>query len=208
MIHIITAENRHLFRHALMEMHRQRKALFVDEMKWSLDAPEGLEIDAYDAPDTTYLIEADAPRAPVRASVRLLSTERAHLLSEVFPRLCANGAPRGANIWEASRFCPAPNAPREERRQLLALMIAGIMETGLLFGVDQVTFVASAALKPLALAAGWRVEALGPTLCHRRDRITAFAAEIDAAGLKRVRVKHGFDAPLTRFMPGEMRQAA
>ena len=69
MIHIITAENRHLYRHALMEMHIQRKQVFIDDLGWPLNADSGIEIDAYDSEDAVYLIEADAPpRLTVRSA--------------------------------------------------------------------------------------------------------------------------------------------
>ncbi|HRK65526.1 MAG TPA: acyl-homoserine-lactone synthase, partial [Terricaulis sp.] len=108
MIHIVTAENRRQFHHALTEMHRQRKAVFIDELNWRLEESAGLEIDAYDSAEAIYLIEADAPRAPISASTRLLATTRPHLLSDVFPQLCAERPPCGPHVWEATRFCPAP----------------------------------------------------------------------------------------------------
>ena len=209
MIHIITNENRHLFRHALMEMHIQRKQVFIDELRWPLNADSGIEIDAYDSEDAVYLIEADAPRAPVTASARLLRTDRPHLLGERFAHLCAGAPPSGSNIWEATRFCPAPGTPRgAERRLMLARMIAAIMETGLLFGIDRVTFVASAALAPLARQVGWSVAALGPAQRSGRERLTAMAADIDALGLKRVRDTNGIGVALTRFTPGDFARAA
>lgn len=209
MIHIVTAENRRLFHHALMQMHGQRKRLFIDEMKWALDASSGIEIDAYDAPDATYLLDIEAPRAPVLASVRLLPTERPHLMSDVFPHLCIGGAPRGPRIWEATRFCPAPETPKgAARRARLPPIIAGIMETALLFGVEQVSFVVGAALWRQVRDIGWRVTALGPSQRSGGDRLTAAIAAIDAEGLKRVRDKNGLSAPLTRFIPGEGQVAA
>lgn len=209
MIHIITAENRHLFRHALMEMHRQRKAVFIDELGWPLQAEAGIEIDAYDGEDVVYLIEADGPRSCVTGSARLLPSVRAHLLGDVFADLCDEEAPRGPQIWEATRFCPAPELDRgHARRALLARMIGAIIETGLLFGIEQVTFVASAALAPLAERAGWDVRALGPAKRRGGERLRAYAASIDAAGLKRVRDRAGVVGPLTRFTPGLLPQAA
>lgn len=209
MIHIVTAENRHLYRHALMEMHVQRRRLFVDEMKWALDASTEFEIDAYDAEDAMYLIEAAAPRARVSGSVRLLPTSRPHLMSDVFAHLCPDGVPRSERIWEASRFCPAPETPKgEPRRVLLARIIAGIMETALLFGIEKVSFVASAALAPLAFKAGWRCEPLGPTRRCGRDRVTAFMAHIDADGLRAVRLRSGLGRPVTRFMAADLAAAA
>ncbi len=209
MIHIVTAENRQLFHHALIEMHRQRKILFIDELDWRLDDIAGVEIDAFDSPDAVYLIEANSPRSPVEGSVRLLPTDRPHLLGEVFAHLCCGPAPAGAHIWEATRFCPAPTTPKgAPRRALLGRMIAAIMETALLFGVERVTFVANAALAPLAKSAGWRASALGPAQRSGRDRLTAFVAEIDADGLRAVRTRNGIAAPLTRYAPGHILAAA
>jgi acyl-homoserine lactone synthase len=121
MIHIITADNRCHFHHALMEMHRQRKAVFIDDLKWRLEETAGFEIDEYDSADAVYLIEADAPRAPVSVSARLLPTTQPHLLSEVFPQLCAEAPPTGATVWEATRFCPAPATPHGRPRYDICL---------------------------------------------------------------------------------------
>jgi acyl-homoserine lactone synthase len=209
MLQIVNAENRHLFRHALMEMHRQRKAVFVDQLGWRLDCEMGIETDSYDAEDVVYLIETDHPRALVTGSARLLPTTRPHLLSEVFASLCDEPPPMGAQVWEATRFCPAPDTPKgEARHALLRRVIGAIVETGLLFGIERVTFVASAALAPLAEQAGWNVKPLGGAKRIGRDRLRAYVADIDAMGLKRVRAQLGSSAPLTRFMSGEMARAA
>jgi acyl-homoserine lactone synthase len=82
------------------------------------------------------------------------------------------------------------------------------METALLFGIEQVTFVANAGLGPLASRAGWDVRALGPEQGAGRERVTAFVATIDTHGLRRVRERHGISGPLTRFMPGDLAAAA
>ncbi len=209
MIHIITAENRRHYHHALMEMHRQRKRVFIDQMKWRLEESAGIEIDAYDCPEAIYLIEADAPRAPVTGSARLLPTDRPHLLGDHFHFLCDGAPPAGADVWEATRFCPAPEtAPGQPRHDLLARMIAAIIETALIFGIEQVTFVSSAALTPLAAKAGWDAQPLGAARRVGRDRLTAFVAAIDQRGLRRVRERAGLGGPVTRFLGGELIQAA
>jgi N-acyl-L-homoserine lactone synthetase len=207
-IHIITEDNRRVFNDALTQMHRQRKALFVDSMKWPLETCADLEIDQFDGPGAIYLVETE-PGGRVLQSARLLPTLQPHLLSEVFSHLCLGEVPRGSNIFEASRFCPAPFVPKgEARRRLLFRMIDAILETGLLFGIGQVSFVASAALTPLALSAGWNVERLGPSKRVARDRLNAMLAEISSAGLARVRLAHAISRPLTRYVDAALPRAA
>lgn len=209
MIHIITQDNRHLFRDLIVEMHRQRKRLFIDNLGWTLDAPDGLEIDAFDASDAVYLALCARADGALAASVRLLPTTRAHLMSEVFAHLCEEGVPRAERIWEASRFCPAPSTPKgAPRRALLGAMIAGIIETGLIYGIEEVSFVASAALAPLAANAGWTVRALGPTARYGRERVRAMAARLDTEGLWRVRACHALSRPLVRLVDGAPQLAA
>jgi acyl-homoserine lactone synthase len=209
MIHIITAENRRHYHHALMEMHRQRKDVFIDQLKWRLDESAGIEIDSYDCEEAIYLIEAVAPRAPVTCSARLLRTDRPHLMGEHFRHLCDGPVPAGDDVWEATRFCPAPDTPGgQTRHDLLGRMIAGIMETALLFGIERVSFVANGALAPLAMRAGWDAEPLGRSQRAGRDKLTAIIASIDQRGLKRVRELNGISGPVTRFFGGDVTAAA
>jgi acyl-homoserine lactone synthase len=209
MIYIVSAENRRRFHHLLTEMHRHRKAVFIDKLNWRLDHSAGLEIDSYDSAEATYLIEAGTQTSQITVSARLLPTDRPHLLSDQFADLCAAPPPVGPNVWEATRFCPAPDTPAgAPRREMLGRMIAGIMETALLFGIERVTYVADAALAPMALKVGWDVQALGAARGKGRNKIQAFAADINAEGLRRVRAAFAITAPLTRFVPGELARAA
>lgn len=209
MIYIVSEENRRRFHHLLTEMHRQRKQVFIDKLRWPLEQSAGLEIDAYDSHDAVYLIEAGTPTSDVTVSARLLPTVRPHLLSQQFPDLCDAELPAGPQVWEATRFCPSPDTPvGPPRKQMLGRMIAGIMETALLFGIEQVTYVADAALAPMAQKVGWDVRALGAPRGKGRDRIQAFVASIDGAGLKRVRETFAISAPLTRFAPADLSRAA
>jgi N-acyl-L-homoserine lactone synthetase len=206
LIQIVTSENRHLFHDALTEMHRHRKATFIDQMGWPLTACADLEIDAFDCENAIYLIETDEAGAAVIQSARLLASDAPHLLADVFGALCEGGAPRAKDIFEASRFCPAPGAAKGLTRQrLLFKMIGAIMETSLLFGISRISFVASAAL---ARRAGWDVEALGPTARVNGDKLTAMMASVNPEGLARVRALHGLQRPLARYATAPLRRAA
>lgn len=202
--HLVTQENRQAYRRELREMHIQRKRLFVDQLGWPIEHSGELEVDEFDTDTALYLLHFDGA-GRLLASARLLRTDQPHLLDTTFSHLCSDVVPRGEHIWEATRFCPSPEIQdSQSRRVLLGEIIAGILEAGLLFGMTNVTFVASGALKPLALASGWTVTALGPSQRYQRDRVTACIASVDALGLKRVRDRHNLVAPLLRYSPARI----
>jgi acyl-homoserine lactone synthase len=201
MILIINAENRSLFESELIEMHRQRKAVFVDGYGWSVPVKGDMEMDGYDGEGTTYLIaKSGSNGSEVIASARLLPTVRSHLMADLFVAACDGNVPSGPSIWEVSRFCVSPRIESRRRRvELLWEMACGVMETALLYGVEKVTFVANAALLPLAMQCGWSAVRLGPTLPDGNDEITAVAASITPEGLRETRGRLGVHGPVTRF---------
>lgn len=200
MIFLVNADNRRLFESDLTEMHRQRKAIFVDRIGWKIPVVTDMEIDRYDRDDTMYLLLKDTAGGKLLASARLLSTVEPHLMSDLFAAACSDAAPRGPTIWEVSRFCTAPVLPRNRSRvALLWEIICGVMETALLYGIDQVIFAANRALLPLALRSGWQARTLGPTLRDDNDEVTAAAALITPDGLRRVRERHDLPVPVMRF---------
>lgn len=201
MIFIVNAENRRLFAPELCEMHRQRKAVFVDSIGWDIPVVDDMEIDCYDRNDTTYLIaKAELYSREVLASARLLPTVRSHLMADLFLDACQGVVPCGPAIWEASRFCISQELRgRRARLALLWQMVCGVSETALLFGVEQITFVANAALLPLMLNCGWAATVLGPTLQDGADEMTAVAASVTPEGLREIRRRFGIPGPVTRF---------
>lgn len=200
MIIVVNAENRRLFESDLAEMHRQRKTVFVDRAGWAVPVIGDLEVDAYDREDTIYLLAKDQTDGPLLASVRLLSTIGPHLMCKLFHAVDLQTIPRGSAVWEVSRFCTAPDVRGARRRHtLLWEIICGVIETGLLYGIEEVIFAASRALLPLALCCGWEARTLGPRLRGEDGDVTAGAATITAAGLRTVRQRHGIPIPITRI---------
>jgi acyl-homoserine lactone synthase len=209
MVFIVNAENRHSFAHDLLEMHLQRRRVFVDALGWPLPFSGTVESDQYDADDVIYLLVKDELHGRLRASVRLLRTDRPHPLLDLFPHLCDGPVPCGANVWEISRFCVNPGLPgRRERLALLWQIICACLETALLFDIERLTFIANKALRPLALACGWDGLPLGATQADRHDEVTAIAVEVTRAGLRRVRDRFGISGPVIRFAPSAGRVAA
>jgi acyl-homoserine lactone synthase len=209
MIFIVNAENRRLFEFELLEMHRQRKTIFVDRIGWRVPIVADMEIDQYDREDTTYLIAKTEASGPVLASARLLSTLGPHLMLDLFRDSSRSHTLRGPAIWEVSRFCAAP-AVRSRRARINWLweIICGVIETALLFGIERVTFAANAALLPLAIGCGWDATQLGPTMRDGDDEVTPVAVAITPEGLRNVRHRFRIGAPVTRFLTPATRLAA
>ena len=199
MIFVVNGENRQLFETDLILMHRQRKALFVDELGWRIPVVADLEIDRYDGADTMYLLGKAMPNAELLVSARLLPTVRPHLMSELFPDASSCSFPRGPTVWEVSRFCCASQIQRRVRVQLVLEVVCGVMETGLLFGVEQVVFAVNSALLPLTLRCGWEAEMLSLRTGDNEDKVTAVVAAITPQGLRRVRERFSIAAPVTRY---------
>jgi N-acyl-L-homoserine lactone synthetase len=202
MVLIVNAENRHLFEPDLREMHIQRQRVFVDGLRWPLPSGGGSELDQYDKEDVLYLLVKNELDGKLLASVRLLQTDRPHPLSDLFHKLCDGAVPHGPDVWEISRFCTNPALKsRRERLSLLWQIICASLETAMLFGIDQLTFVANRALRPLALNCGWQAAALGATHDDRDDEVTAIVVSVRREGLRQVRHRFGISGPVIRFYP-------
>lgn len=69
-------------------MFEARKRVFVDLLKWNVPVlDDAYEIDQFDTPVASYLVLTDG-ESRHRASARLLRTDGAHILGELFPCLC------------------------------------------------------------------------------------------------------------------------
>ena len=201
MIFLVDAGRRWHFAADLAEMHRQRKAVFVDRAGWKVPVAADQEIDRYDLrQDTLYLLAKDECTGTVLASARLLTTTGPHLMCDLFASDDREKMPRGCTVWEVSRFCTAPGIQaRDRRHELLWEVICGVLETGLLYGIDEVIFAANRALLPLALNCGWEVRTLTRDRSARDHDATAVAAVVTTAGLRRVRQLHGVAVPIIQI---------
>ena len=208
MILIVNQANRHLFAPELDQMHRHRKLVFVDQLRWQVPVVAGLEVDAYDREDTIYLLARERCRATLFASARLLPTTARHLMGDLFAHACDGVVPVGPQIWEASRFCASPDVSHRKRLDLLWQIFCGVMETALLYGIEQVVFTANAALLPLALNCGWHARTLGTTFADGDDEITAIAVDINLQGLRALRQRFGIAGPVTRLIEADWTVAA
>jgi N-acyl-L-homoserine lactone synthetase len=162
MVLLINQANRAAFPALVRDMHADRKRVFVDILRWDLPHDERGEYDRYDDDFAEYLVVQDRASGEHLASIRLLRTDRPHLLGEVFPHLCERGVPRGPRIREATRLCISPRRRAGERLQARNLLIRSMVEYALMTGIEAYTGVADMAWLTQILSAGWDCRPLGP----------------------------------------------
>ena len=187
MIDLVLPEARFRFAGALMEMHRDRKAVFVDRLGWSLPAMGSwLEVDQFDNDYAVYLLAREEERH--QGSVRLLPTTRPHMLDTLFSELCPGGVPTGEDIWEISRLVTNPRdcigGAGLRVHRLLAL---ALVEFARLNGIGRYNIVAEAKRVPALLAMGWTVMPLGLPTDFDGEELQALQIRIDEHSLGQVR---------------------
>lgn len=146
---------------ALAAMFTARKHVFVDLLGWDLPLQEGrLEIDQFDDAEAAYVVLDDVGPAH-RGSARLLRTGAPHILSDLFPSLCAGPVPRGADIREITRFCIEPGLPGKDRRKVRNELVSALAHHAGSTGIRTYTAVASLAWFRQVSRFGWECSALG-----------------------------------------------
>jgi len=198
MVVVITDENRAEYKQELAAMHRHRKQVFVDFLKWNIPVvDEVYEIDQFDNSDAVYLVVLDPDARKHLGSIRLIPSTKPHILESMFPFLCEGPVPVAEDIWEITRLCTAPNAPNP--KLVLGQLATGLMEFGLLYGVRKFTFVTHMGALSQVLAFGWNCEPLGLPQKVSGDEIGAMLVNVDTQSLHMCRKKLGTQKPLLRL---------
>jgi N-acyl-L-homoserine lactone synthetase len=104
MIRIIDGRLRHRFPEEIDAMHRIRKKVFFDRMKWQVSVINNWEIDGYDALSPVYLVCVNDQNKVV-GGLRLLPTMGFTMINDTFSVLLPNSnRVESPLIWESSRF--------------------------------------------------------------------------------------------------------
>ena len=197
-IRLVDAQARLQFSRHLIEMHQDRKRVFVDRLGWQL--PSGgswLEVDQFDNDYTVYLIACSGADDRHLASVRLLPTTGPHMLNTIFADLSEGGPVVGEDVWESSRFTIAPVGLRgTEVMRLSQYLALAHVEFALLNGISRYTMIGETHRVATVLAMGWRVR----PLCLPRDcggsRIVSLEVSIDEETLPAMRRRFGIHHPV------------
>lgn len=161
MVTLINRYNAGRHEAVLQGMHRARKHVFVDLLNWDVPHDAEEERDEFDNGDAVYLVVHDPATAAHLGSVRLLRTDRRHILGDLFAQLCDGPPPRGPDVREITRLCLSPGVGRAARREVRAKLVRSFIEYALLSGISSYTGVAQMGWLSQILAAGWIVRPLG-----------------------------------------------
>lgn len=198
MIDLISGRERGRFSPLLKSMHADRKRVFVDLFGWKLATDGDHEKDAFDDDAAEYLVLADAVGGH-RASIRLLRTDRPHLMTELFSHLCEEELPRGAHIREITRFCIAPRGRAAGRLEARNMLAKALIEYGELSGVTGYTAVCHMGLLQQVLSAGWACRPLGLPQLFAGEMVGAFLIEVGPGSCAMMSESWRWDAPALRL---------
>ncbi len=208
MIDLVLPEQRMVFAGALMQMHRDRKQVFVDRLGWDLPAPGSwLEIDEYDDEYAVYML-ARGNDGTHRGSVRLLPTTRPHMLAGLFRSLCAADPPAHSGCWEISRLVTSPaGASGTSVLRVHRLLALALVEFATSNDITAYSLVIEANRLPALLSVGWLVRPLGlPAMIHGQE-LQALEILIKPDTLAAMRAKLNIHHPVIR-VPEHVRRAA
>lgn len=161
MVHLVNSRNKNLHGNVMDSMFRERKRVFIDILKWEIGSVNGMEIDEFDDEFAEYLIVSDIETKAHMGSVRLLRTDRPHILGNLFPQLCDMPIPTGPAIREITRLCLSPGLRATERLQVRNRLATALVEYALLTDITSYTGVAELGWLNQILALGWRCDPLG-----------------------------------------------
>lgn len=191
---------------ALDAMFAARKNVFVDLLRWDVPVRDGRhEIDQFDDAYARYLLLLTDDGRHL-ASTRLLPTTRPHILDSLFPTLCEGAPPRGADVFEITRFCLDRTLKASDRRRARDQLVTAIVEHGINHGITGYTGVAETGWFQQILRFGWDCRPLGLPMIHARGVLHGLhiAIEQDTPGLLAAK---GIWAPLGASFDEERRAA-
>lgn len=199
MIELITSDNRNDHADLMRSMHIDRKRVFVDLFGWDVPHDGVYEADCFDDDHAEYLVLAEPDTGQHRASIRLLRTDRPHLMSELFADFCEGEIPRGPHIREITRFCIAPRGGAAKRTNARNMLARALIEYGLLCGVTGYTAVCHMNLLQQVLAAGWACNPLGLPMPYAGQMVGAFMIEVNAESHRMMTDAWRCDSPALRL---------
>jgi acyl-homoserine lactone synthase len=137
------------------------------------------EIDRFDDRLCVYLVDS-GPDEPHLGSLRLLPTERPHILDTLYPGLCDGFVPRGPAIREITRLCLPMRLGAARRLEVRNRLISAMIDHALPEGIETLTGVVEMNFLSQILDMGWACRPLGPPMRSDGRLLAAFRIDLDA----------------------------
>ncbi|MBA3042152.1 MAG: autoinducer synthase [Alphaproteobacteria bacterium] len=200
MIRIINGANRNEYPEEIAAMHRLRKRVFHDLLKWDVTVRDDWEVDHYDDANPIYVMSY-SPDGQLRGSLRLLPTLGPNMLDDTFPILLG-GRPeiRSAEIWESSRFCIEPEISQDRASNQVTIaaaeLMCGVGEIGLASGLSHIVTVTDVFLERMFRRMGCPGERIAEPHKIGSVHAVAVAWEVTPDLLARMKTVAEIDGPL------------
>jgi N-acyl-L-homoserine lactone synthetase len=192
----LTWETAHQFGEAWISHHRLRYRMFVERQRWSVPSFRQLEYDQFDTPAATYILVVDDQNRTL-GTTRLIPTTRPYMVEALWPDLVGIELPHIPSIWEASRFGCDRDLDAVGRRQVIARLIQGCQEFGVLNGIARYLGVMPVWIfKHVIAAHGCPVTPLRPRPMLNGHEIEAAYIDVSPAVLEVVRQHTGLGEAL------------
>jgi acyl-homoserine lactone synthase len=210
LVRLIDSTSRLKFSKHLVEMHHDRKRVFVDQLGWELRAPGSwLEVDEFDTEYTVYLVICSSDDERHLASVRLNPTTRPHMLNTIFDHLCDGGPVIGPDVWESSRFTIAPLGFRgTEVMRLSQYLALAHAEFAVMNGITRYTMIGETHRVATVVSMGWPVRPLCLPKEVGGDRVQALEVTVDEQILAQMRARFRVGESILGLEEGRQRWAA
>ena len=193
MIHICTAQNRHLYADQLRTMHRQRYELFVKIKRWNLAVRDEGEYDEGDDDRAVYLLSLDEGGSCF-GSIRVRPADDFSMVIDRMPHHVQGDAQalrEDPGLWEMARWINIGGDPAASQEVRI-----GLIEYLLQRGAAQCLALPDVAMMAYALRVGWRLRALGaPTPYPEGGIAVAVSLPITAAEVSYLRTLTGRHDP-------------
>jgi N-acyl-L-homoserine lactone synthetase len=200
---LVNSENYGRHSAELAHMYRERKRVFVDMLKWDIPCDGPFERDQFDDEFAEYLLVSDPETGDHLGSMRLLRTDRPHILGSLFPELCGDQVPTGPTIREVTRLCLSPRLRARDRLQVRNRLFTALVEYGLLSGITGYSGVAEVGWLSQLLALGWRCTPLGLPRTIDGSMLGAVLAHVEPGTIQLFRDAGTYETSGLRYIERE-----
>lgn len=172
---LIRHQHREAFAPLVDQMHRLRRRVFVERLKWALPAGDGVrEIDQFDTAECLHLVVVD-DHGRVRATSRVTPSLSPNVSCDLLAGEMGVAFPRGADIAEVSRLCVDPDLDEEARQAALLDLRISQVELFTHRGWTRSIGVAYERTLQVWIRSGMTVQVLGAPMRFPGDRHLAYA---------------------------------